>query len=154
MRTITEQELKDILDKHGKWLRNESGGQWVVSEYLGYEYWVSRFGVIASIFHPCGSLRKTPKFLKPRLTTNGYFSIAYKAKNHLVHRIVANEFIGPVKDKIVHHADAVKVNNFASNLVITNYSENNHHGHRTRKLNKKIITEMIRYYRVKQTSES
>jgi uncharacterized protein YjbI with pentapeptide repeats len=27
MRQISEQELKDILDKHGKWLRNESGGE-------------------------------------------------------------------------------------------------------------------------------
>jgi len=27
MRIISEQELKDILDKHGKWLRNEEGGQ-------------------------------------------------------------------------------------------------------------------------------
>ena len=26
MRTISEQELKNILDKHGKWLRNEDGG--------------------------------------------------------------------------------------------------------------------------------
>jgi hypothetical protein len=25
MKTITEQELKDILDKHSKWLRNEDG---------------------------------------------------------------------------------------------------------------------------------
>ena len=27
MRKISEQELKDILDKHGKWLRNEEGGE-------------------------------------------------------------------------------------------------------------------------------
>ena len=27
MRNISEQELKDILDKHGKWLRDESGGE-------------------------------------------------------------------------------------------------------------------------------
>lgn len=27
MRTISEQELKIILDKHGKWLRNEEGGE-------------------------------------------------------------------------------------------------------------------------------
>jgi hypothetical protein len=27
MRTISEQELKDILDKHGKWLRSEDGGE-------------------------------------------------------------------------------------------------------------------------------
>lgn len=27
MRTVSEQELKDILDKHGKWLRKEEGGE-------------------------------------------------------------------------------------------------------------------------------
>ena len=27
MRVINEQELKDILDKHGKWIRNEEGGE-------------------------------------------------------------------------------------------------------------------------------
>jgi hypothetical protein len=27
MRTINEQQLKDILDKHGKWLREEEGGE-------------------------------------------------------------------------------------------------------------------------------
>ena len=27
MRIISEQELKDILDKHGKWLRNEENGE-------------------------------------------------------------------------------------------------------------------------------
>lgn len=27
MRTISEQELKDILNKHGKWLRNEDNGE-------------------------------------------------------------------------------------------------------------------------------
>src|SRR5574343_589579 len=26
VRTISEQDLKDILDKHGKWLKNEDGG--------------------------------------------------------------------------------------------------------------------------------
>ena len=28
MSTFSEQELKDILDKHGKWLRNEAGGSY------------------------------------------------------------------------------------------------------------------------------
>lgn len=28
MRTISKQELKDILDKHGKWLRKEEGGEY------------------------------------------------------------------------------------------------------------------------------
>jgi len=26
MKRLNEQELKDILDKHGKWLKNEEGG--------------------------------------------------------------------------------------------------------------------------------
>jgi len=27
MKQFSEQQLKDILDKHGKWLRNEEGGE-------------------------------------------------------------------------------------------------------------------------------
>lgn len=38
MRNISEQELKDILDKHGKWLRQEEGGERanLSSANLGY----------------------------------------------------------------------------------------------------------------------
>lgn len=38
MRTISEQELKDILDKHGKWLRNEEGGERANLSYANLSY--------------------------------------------------------------------------------------------------------------------
>lgn len=147
LRTINEQELKDILDKHGKWLRNEEGGRWKLSRLLNGEYWVSNEGRIASLFHPCGSLRSVPKILKARKTKRGYFQIQFRKKNVLVHRIVADEFLAPVKNKIVHHKNADTTDNRSANLEVTTPSINNKFGHKTRSANKKIITEMIRYYR-------
>lgn len=38
MRTISEKELKDILDKHGKWLRNEKGGEKANLSYANLSY--------------------------------------------------------------------------------------------------------------------
>ena len=38
MRKISEQELKDILDKHGKWLRNEEGGERADLSYANLRY--------------------------------------------------------------------------------------------------------------------
>lgn len=147
MRTISEQELKDILDKHGKWLRNEDRTAWRISRMLGFEYWVSRRGSVASAFHPCGSLRSTPRILKLRRSKNGYQTMAFRGVNKLVHRLVADEFVAEVKGMVVHHKDADRLNNVASNLEVTNTNRNNSAGHVTRKLNKKMITESIRYYR-------
>jgi len=147
MRNISEKELKYILDRHGKWLRDEEGGEWKISTLLGNEYWVSNLGSIASMFNPCGSLRKVPHILSQNKSTNGYKTIRFKGKHILVHRVVANEFIGPVVGKIVHHKNGIRFVNHMANLEITSISNNNKHGFKTRKLNKKIITEMIRYYR-------
>jgi len=38
MRIISEQELKDILDRHGKWLRNEESGQRADLSYSNLSY--------------------------------------------------------------------------------------------------------------------
>ena len=38
MRIISKQELKDILDKHGKWLRKENGGERVDLSYANLRY--------------------------------------------------------------------------------------------------------------------
>ena len=38
MRTISEQELKTILDKHGKWLRREEGGEKANLSYADLSY--------------------------------------------------------------------------------------------------------------------
>jgi uncharacterized protein YjbI with pentapeptide repeats len=38
MRLISEQKLKDILYKHGKWLRNEDGGERADLSYADLRY--------------------------------------------------------------------------------------------------------------------
>jgi hypothetical protein len=133
MRTISEQELKTILDKHGKWLRNEEGGEWKLSSYLQFNYWVSSDGKIASAITPALTLRKLPRILKLRKSSNGYLSIRFKGKNKLVHRIVAEAFIGKTEGKSVHHTNAIRVDNRVGNLEIVSLSKNNSEGHKTRK---------------------
>ena len=146
------EELKIRLEQHKMWLNKNLAGKFVLSKYLNNKYYVFESGFIVSAFNPCGSLRKIPKIIKPRKQSNGYLAIAVERKNKLIHRAVADAFIGPVKDKIVHHKNGIRFHNMANNLEITNSSTNNKHGHKTRKkLNKKIITEMIRYYRAEKT---
>lgn len=132
MRIISEQELKDILDKHGKWLRNEGFKNPKLAKSLNYSYWVCENGNIASAINPCLSLRQIPKILSNRISNSGYKHFFYKKKNMLVHRVIAAEFIGDIDNKIVHHKDSNKLNNSVENLIITDYSENNKHGFENR----------------------
>ncbi len=141
-------ELKTRLEQHKMWLNKNLIGNYKLSSYLENRYYVFDTGFVVSAFNPCGTLRKTPKILKRRKSKNGYLSVVVSGKNKLIHRAVADAFIGSVKNKIVHHKNGIRFHNCSSNLEITSSSLNNKHGHKTRKqLNKKIITEMIRYYR-------
>ncbi len=144
------EELKIRLEQHKMWLLDNTKGEgfYTLSEYLNNKYYIFNSGTIYSAFNPCGSLRLVPKKIKQRPLKNGYLSVSLSGKNKLVHRAVADAFIDRVKGKIVHHKDRDKANNCFRNLEVTTSSVNNKHGHVTRKeLNKKIITEMIRYYR-------
>ena len=143
-----ENDLKTRLEQHAMWLLKNIKGNYKLSEYLDNKYYIFDTGFVVSAFNPCGSLRKTPKLLKPRNLKNGYQSVAVSGKNKLIHRAVAAAFLGDVKNKIVHHKNGIRFHNMKENLEITNFSKNNAHGHVARKeKNKKIITEMIRYYR-------
>ena len=140
-------DLKIRLEQHKMWLKGIQG-KYELSEYLNNKYYVFNTGAIYSAFNPCGSLRNVPKRLTPRLSKNGYLTVVVSGKNKLLHRAVADAFIDKVDGKIVHHKDKCKTNNNFKNLEVTTTSVNNKHGHETRKeLNKKIITEMIRFYR-------
>lgn len=132
MRTISEQELKDILSKHDEWLRKNGFKNPKLASSLDYSYWVCENGNIASAINPCLSLRKTPKILSKRLSSNGYRIIQFKKKNTLVHRIVAREFIGNIDGKIVHHKNRNKTDNRVKNLMVTDFSTNNKHSYKTR----------------------
>ena len=94
----------------------------------GYEglYKVSNFGNIMNLH--------SNKFLKKRLSTNGYYIVDLR-KNHRsrvfrVHRLVALSFIPFVDGKVfVNHIDGNKLNNNASNLEWCTQSENVYHAY-------------------------
>ncbi len=132
MRQISEQELKVILDKHAKWLRREGFVNPKLAKSLDYSYWVSECGEIASAINPCLSPRETPLILKERLSNKGYRQFVFRRKNVLVHRVIAEEFLGPVKGKVVHHKNANRSDNRVLNLTIVGASENNSEGFQTR----------------------
>ena len=48
MRIISEQELKDILDKHGKWLIKENGGERADLSYADLRYANLRYANLSS----------------------------------------------------------------------------------------------------------
>jgi DNA-binding transcriptional regulator YiaG len=71
------------------------------------------------------------RFLKPN-TVCGYYQVALSLGNKTVykkiHRLVAEAFLNPVKDKYyVNHIDANKLNNHVTNLEYCNMAENNKH---------------------------
>ena len=76
---------------------------------------------------------KTGKILKPSIKNSGYAEIVLsengKTEYHLVHRLVAEAFIGPLNEKIeVNHIDENKLNNSADNLEYCTHKENINHG--------------------------
>ena len=48
LRQISKQELKDILDKHGKWLRNENGGERANLRYANLSFANLRYADLSS----------------------------------------------------------------------------------------------------------
>lgn len=101
-------------------------------------YQVSNFGRVRYIGNkpnwkraPDGIL--TPLIVKQKLSKNGYnraFVRLYnedlsQCKNHYIHRLVAQAFIGPVpQGKIIDHIDRNPTNNYYKNLRYINHQQN------------------------------
>lgn len=101
-----------------------------IENYEGL-YQISSFGKVFSV--------KRQKFLKPRKNNKGYLSISLckdgKAKNCLVHRLVAQAFIeNPLHLPIINHKDENPLNNRVENLEYCDYSYNNTYGTRTERM--------------------
>lgn len=114
---------------------------------LGCLYWVSRCGHVFSISSN-GSIRKTPKKLKPRKQKNGYLTIRFKGKNVLKHRVIASAFLGGIENKIVHHKNGIRDDNRACNLMITDYSANNRLGNDERTKRRNLLEDLLRQYSI------
>ena len=90
-----------------------------INLYLNYE--VSSIGRVRNV--------DTGLILKPYLAIVGYYVVnlcnSKKAKQHKIHRLVAEAFITNLDDKpIVDHRDGDKANNCVSNLRWSTKSEN------------------------------
>lgn len=75
--------------------------------------------------------KSSGKDVLPQKTSNGYlrFSATISGKRvfRLVHRIVAEVFIGPINGMEINHKDFDKKNNHVSNLEIVTHAENQAH---------------------------
>lgn len=94
----------------------------------------------------CGKIwsYKAKKFLKPKITKNGYLQVALqKNKKYTwkyVHRVVAEAYIQKVPQKNeVNHKDENKGNNCVKNLEWVTHSENSNYGTRNSKISKPVI---------------
>lgn len=107
----------------------------------GFEnYLVSNHGRILNL--------DTGRILKPCTNTNGYHYVVLskegKAKNFLVHRLVAQAFIPNIENKPqVNHIDENKKNNHLSNLEWATVKENANHGTRNERLSKAISKKVL-----------
>lgn len=117
-----------------------------------YEHWVTR----AELF------RQVPdRFVKPQTINSGYLLahllVGQKRYAKLVHRLVAETFLGGIKGETVNHKDGNKLNNRVDNLEWASYTENHLHAVALR-LNKQAVPVIdpetgIRYPSISQAAK-
>lgn len=131
---------------------------------VGYEgiYEISNLGRIKRILNGSGAM--PGHILRPYKTNNGYFVVALHnntiRKKFLVHRLVAEAFIGPCPPNYeTNHRDGNRQNNRTENLEWLSKSDNNIHAlkvlgrqtfrgetHGMSKLTKEQVVEIRRLY--------
>ena len=87
--------------------------------------------------------KKTGRILKPSITRGYERLVLYKnkkPKNLLVHRLIAESFMGILKDKeIINHRNGNKLDNNFTNLEICSYLENSCHASKRKNKTSKYI---------------
>ena len=103
-----------------------------VNGYNGI-YQVSNFGNVRHFRQKDGfvgfKISDSPKLMSLSSNGNGYLYVSLrlgnKRKNHYVHRLVAETFIGEIPDGyVINHIDYDKANNKVTNLEIVTQLEN------------------------------
>lgn len=96
------------------------------------------------------------KFLRPRLTKNGYLAVYLCGKNYTIHRLVAISFLPreyPLNE--VNHKDYDKTNNHISNLEWVTHAQNMQSAHKDNKFPKgsEVNTAKLNENKVKKIRE-
>jgi hypothetical protein len=102
------------------------------------EYWGSIDGYLNYEVSWFGRVRHagTEQILEPRNTHQGYLTVYlyknWKGKQHLVHRLVAHEWVpNPLEKRCVDHIDGDRMNNHHENLRFATHAENNRNSMKT-----------------------
>lgn len=112
-------KVYSIPDRYKKQLYQD-GETWKRVVGFEHDYAVSNFGRVMRI--------KTGRILKPAHTKLGYQNLSLPDKNHWVHILVANAFLGePPEGMVVNHIDNNPSNNRLENLEYTTRSGNTRH---------------------------
>ena len=142
MKRLNEQELKDILDKHGKWLKNEEGGERANLRSANLSFANLRSANLRSADLSSADLRSA-NLSFANLRSADLRSVA-GFKFVPLQIINTKYFVTILDDHVLWGCRKMtfdEVKNFELKDCTTQWEANEF------KLNKKIITEMIRYYR-------
>ena len=110
------------------------------------DYQVSDHGRVMSL------KGKTPRYLKPTLTHNGYYRVCLDGEYCRVNRLVWEVFNGPIPDGMqVNHINEIKTDNRLENLNLLTNQENSVWGTRMDKFKKWVIkltpnNEILHFY--------
>ena len=143
MRTISEQELKDILDKHGKWLRGDSGGERANLSSANLSSVDLRYANLRCADLRSANLSSADLRYANLSSANGFkFTPLQVVNTKFFITIFDDHVIWGCKKMTFEEVKEFKFSNCKSEWIENEF-----------KLNKKIITEMIRYYRPGTTAE-
>jgi hypothetical protein len=130
-----------------------------IAEYEGL-YQISSFGRVCSLertveqFSRHGKLMRRKlkgQVLRPQKYPNGYMFVSLGRDNtHLLHRLVANAFVGGDRSLQVNHKNGIRSDNRAENLEWVTCSDNHLHSYRELTRKKHSLTQKVMLWKGNQ----